>query len=158
VCWHRCKWGIQLRDLYNVARLGIVFLAIFLLLSGCGFSPSDSEVEQALVRGDPLVGKIYLIRNIHRINGYERSGGYVIEFSAEIYVLEKPAEYFGRLAKEDQTGLGVLTVAGLATGGLAKWGLVTAAAISTATKGDVVPFSGTITMIKSERGWIMMPE
>ena len=149
--------GDQLRDRCDFARWGAVLLAI-ILLSGCGFTPSDSDVERALGRGDPLVGKIYLIRNIHRVNGYERPEGYVVEFGAEIHVLEKPTEYFGRLAKEDQTGVGALTALGLATGGLAKWGLVTTAAISTAKKGDVVPFSGSVTMIKSENGWILRPE
>lgn len=148
---------IQLRDRYYFARWTIVLLSSFLLF-GCGFSPSDSEVAQALNRGDPLIGKVYLIRNIHRINGYERPEGYVIEYSAEINLLENPAEYFGRLAKEDQTGIGALTAFGQATGGLARWGLVTGAAISAAKKGDVVPFSGTITMIKSERGWILRPD
>lgn len=146
-----------MRDRYNFARWGIVLLAI-LFLSGCGFAPSDSEVERALTRGDPLIGKVYLIRNVHRINGYERPEGYVVEFGAEIYLLEQPAEYFGRLAKGDQTGIGVLAAVGLATGGLAKWGLVTAAAISAAEKGDVVSFSGSVTMIKSEQGWILRPE
>lgn len=149
--------GGELRDRCNFARWSIVLLAT-LLLSGCGFAPSDSEVERALARDDPLIGKVYLIRNIRRINGYERAEGYVVEFGAEIHLLEKPTEYFGRLAKEDQTGIGVLAALGLATGGLAKWGLVTAAAISAAEKGDVVPFSGSVTMIKSEQGWILRPE
>jgi hypothetical protein len=115
-------------------------------------------VERALAWGDPLIGKVYLIRNINRINGYERPEGYVVEFGAEIYLLEKPTEYFGRLAKEDQSGIGAITAAGLAAGGLAKWGLVTAAAIAAGTKGDVVPFSGSVTLIKSEQGWILRPE
>ena len=38
-----------------------------------------------------------------------------------------------------------------------EWGLVTAATISAAKKGDIVPISGTITMIKSEQGWIARP-
>ncbi|MFI4939586.1 MAG: hypothetical protein ACHP7O_04475 [Burkholderiales bacterium] len=152
-----CKLGIQLRDRYSIVRWSIVLLAI-LLLSACGFSPSDSEIDRALTLGDPLIGKIYMVRNIHRINGYERPDGYVVEFSAEIYILERPAEYFSRLAKGDQTGIGALTAFGLAAGGLAKWGLVTAGAISAATQDDIVPFSGTITMIKSEQGWILRPD
>ncbi len=146
-----------MRNRCNFARWRVILLA-FLLLSGCGSAPSGSEVERALAQGDPLIGKVYLIRNINRINGYERPDGYVVEFGAEIHLLEKPTEYFGRLAKEDKTGIGVLTAMGLAAGGLAKWGLRTAAAISAAEKGEVVPFLGSVTMIRSERGWILRPE
>lgn len=149
--------GDQLRDPYHVARWVKAFLAI-LLLSGCGFSPSESEIERALTRGDPLIGKVYQIRNIHRSNGYERSNGYVVEFEAEIHILENPTEYLGHLAKSDQTGVGAVAALGLATVGLTKWGLITAAALSTAKKGDVVPFSGSVIMIKSEQGWILRPD
>lgn len=146
-----------MRAWYSFARWGVVLVAI-LLHSGCGFAPSNSEVERALIRGDPLIDKVYLIRNVRRTNGYERPEGYVVEFGAEIHLLEPPAEYFGRLAKQGQSGIGVLTALGLATGGLAKWGLATAAAISAAKNGDVIPFTGSITMIKSEQGWILRPE
>ena len=145
------------QDRDYVIRRGIALLAFF-LLSGCGSSPSNSELERALTRDDPLIDKVYQIRNIRRINGYERPEGYVVEFSAEISILANTAEYFGSLAQGDQTGAGAIAVFSLAGGGLAKWGLVTAAAISAAKKGDIVPISGTITMIKSEQGWIVRPD
>lgn len=146
-----------MRKQCNLVRWSIVLLTI-LLLSGCGFSPSDSEVERALTQGDPLIGKVYLIRNIRRINGYERPEGYVIEYGADVQMLTDPVKYFGSLSKADQSGIGALVALGQATDGLARWGLLTAAAISAAKKGDVIPFSGTLTMIKSERGWILRPD
>src|ERR1035437_6327099 len=100
---------------------------MIVLLIGCGSSPSDSELERALVRNDPLIGKVYQIRNIHRSNGYEQSGSYVVEFAAEINVLENPTEYLGRLAQSGQAGVGAFAAFGLAAGGLSRWGLVTAA-------------------------------
>lgn len=132
-------------------------LLVISLLAGCGLSPSDSELERALVHNDPLIGKVYQVRNIHRSNGYERSGVYVVEFVAEIHVLENPTEYLGRVATSDHVGVGAFAAFGLAAGGLSKWGLVTAAALSAAKKGDVVPFSGSVMMIKSEQGWILRP-
>lgn len=127
------------------------------LLAGCGSSPSDAELGRALVRNDPLIGKVYQISNIHRSNGYEQSEGYIMEFVAEIHVLENPAEYLGRLAKADQGGAGAFAALGLAAGGLSRWGLVTTSALSAAKKGDVIPFSGSVTMIRSEQGWILRP-
>lgn len=144
------------QDRDYVIRRGIALLAFF--LSGCAFSPSNSEIERALTRDDPLIDKVYQIRNIRRINGYERPEGYVVEFSAEISILANTSEYFGSLAKGDQTGAGAIAAFALAGGGLAKWGLLTAAAISAGKKGDVVPITGTITMIKSEQGWIARPD
>jgi len=138
-------------------RLTAGILAI-LSLFGCGLSPNNSEIERALSHGDPLIGKIYEIRNIRRINGYERPEGYVVEVSAELQILEKPTDYFARLSTADQTGAGALAAVGMATAGLGKWGLMTAATISASKKGDVIPFSGTITMIKSEQGWILRPD
>lgn len=140
----------------RVARWSLAGFAAF-ALSGCGNTPSDSELASALTRGDLLIGKVYEIRNIRRLNGYERPEGYVIEFSADIQILETPEDYFGRLSRADQSGAGVVAAIGLAAGGLAKWGLTTAALISASKKGDVVPVSGTTTMIKSERGWIARP-
>lgn len=141
----------------RIAGVGLI-LSIVLVLSGCSLSPSNADLEQALVGNDPLVGKIYSIRNVRRVNGYEQSQGYVIEYTAEIYILESPTEYFGHLAKSDSTGVGAFAAFGLATAGLAKWGALTAAAIAAGKKGDVLPFSGTVTMIKSERGWILQPD
>lgn len=141
---------------YHIHRWCSLLFVIF-LLTGCGLSPSDSELERALVQNDPLIGKVYQVRNIHRNNGYERSNVYVVEFAAEIHVLENPTEYLGRLAQADRVGVGAFAAFGLAAGGLSKWGLVTAAALSAAKKGDVVPFSGSVTMIKSEQGWILRP-
>lgn len=135
-----------------------VFLLGALLLSACGLSPSNSDVARALTQGDPLIGKVYQITNIRRSNGYERPDGYVVQFAAEIQVLENPADYFGGLTKRDQTGMGALAAVGLATGGLAKWGLATAANLSATKNGDVIPFSGTVILIKSEQGWILRPE
>jgi hypothetical protein len=114
-------------------------------------------LERALVGGDALIDKVYQIRNIHRNNGYEQSDGYVVEFAAEIQVLEKPAEYFARLAKSDQSGVGAIAALGLAAGGLSKWGLVTASTLAAANKGDIIPFSGSVMMIRSEQGWILRP-
>lgn len=101
---------------------------------------------------------MYTIRNVRRINGYERADGYVVEFSAEIHLLKNPADYFGSLANVGRSGTGLLAAVGLASAGLAKWGVVTAAAISAAQKGDAVPFSGSVTLIKSEQGWILRPD
>ena len=134
----------------------LVALAI-LLLSACGSTPSDSDLARAVALDDPLIGQIYLIRNVRRINGYERHDGYVIEFQAEIHILNSPPEYLNSLTKGEQPGLGVLSAIALATTGLAKWGLVTSAAIFAAKRGDTIPFSGSITMIKSEKGWILRP-
>lgn len=142
----------------RIGRLGAAAVVVLGLI-GCGGKPSDADLAAALTRDDPLVGKVYEIRDIRRINGYERPpDAYVIEFSADIHILENPQNYFGRLSQSGQSGAGVVAAFGLATGGLAKWGLTTAALISASKKGDVLPVSGTTTMIKSERGWILRPE
>lgn len=135
----------------------MAILAI-LFLSGCGLSPSNSELERALTHNDSLIGKVYEIRNVRRVNGYERPDGYVVEFKAEIYLLESPADYLDRLTRSGNAGIGALAAISLATSGVAKWGVVTATSLAAGKKGDVIPFSGTITMIKSERGWIQRPE
>lgn len=146
----------QLRRCF-LAFLWSIGAVISVLLIACGTSPSATEVERALTYGDPLIGTVYEVRNIRRLNGYERPEGYVVEVSAEIHILENPAEYFVRLSTADQTGRGALTALGLASGGLAKWGPVLAVTISTSRKGDVFQYSGAMTMIKSEQGWIKRP-
>jgi hypothetical protein len=130
---------------------------IAIVLAGCGLTPSDAEVERALTKGDALIGKAYQIANLRRLNGYQRNDGYVVEFSAEIHVLENPKEYLSRRSQNDKTGIGALAAIGLATEGLAKWGLVTSAELVASKKGDIIPFSGAMLLIKSEQGWIRTP-
>jgi len=133
-------------------------ILVMLFLSGCGSSPSNSDLERALTQNDPLIGKVYQIRNVRRTNGYERPNGYVVEFTAEIYVLESPTDYLASLAQGDNAGMGALAAISVATAGVVKWGLVTAASLSASKKGDVIPFTGAITMIKSQQGWIQPSE
>lgn len=130
---------------------------LLIALTGCGGKPSDTELVSALTSGDPLIGLVYEIRDIRRVNGYERPSGYVIEYSATLHILESPQEYFTRLRQGGISAANLASVAEsfeMAKGGLAKWGLKGAALISASKKGDDIPFSGSVNMIKSERGWI----
>lgn len=149
---------VSIQKQSRTARLSVA--TVFLLaLVGCGGKPSDADLAVALTRGDPLVGKIYEIRDIRRLNGYERPpDGYVIEFSANVHILEDPQDYFAALSQAGESGAGVVAAFGLATAGLAKWGLTTAALIAASKKGVDVPISGATVMIKSEQGWIVAPD
>lgn len=128
------------------------------LLTACSLTPSDAELVRAITTNDTLNGRLYQIQNFHRTNGYETRAGYVVKFNCELYILEDSAEYFNRLTKSGNNPVGAIAAFGLAAEGIAKWGLFNAALLSTYKKGDIVPFSGSVTMIKSEQGWIPNPE
>jgi hypothetical protein len=132
-----------------------------LLLSACSSSPSDAELAQALSGGDPLIGQVYVIKNLKRLNGYDNgSGRYIVEFSCDIILIESPADYLSRIGKrstESASVIGTIASFGLAIGAAAKWGLLNSAVLVSKQKGDVVPFAGKIEMLKSEKGWIVNP-
>jgi hypothetical protein len=136
-------------------------LALFVtvnFLTACVLSPSDADVIHAITANDTLNGRLYKIQNFRRANGYKTRTGYQVEFNCEIYILEDPAEYFNRLTKSGENPVGAIAALGLVTEGISKWGLLNAVLLSTYKKGDVMPFSGSIGMIKSEQGWIANPE
>lgn len=141
----------------NASRLLVLFVAVN-LLTACALSPSDDEVIQAITANDTLNGRLYKIQNFHRANGYKTRTGYKVEFNCEIYILEDPAEYFNKLTKSGDNPVGAIAALGLAAEGISRWGLLNAALLTTYKKGNVVPFSGSVTMIKSEQGWIANPE
>ncbi len=139
----------------------LAVVSILLFLSACSMTPSNSELTEALSNGDPLIGKVYVIKNLKRINGYEGTAGrYILEFSCDILIIESPGDYFDQLAKsppESGNAIAKIAVLGLAIGAVAKWGLLTSAVLVSKQKGDVIPFHGRIEMMKSERGWIATP-
>jgi hypothetical protein len=140
----------------NIHQL-LVLLAVGSIVGCSLMSPSDAEVIQALTANDTLNGRLYQIQNFHRINGYETRTGYVVQFSCEIYIIDDFQQYFNSLSKSGTDPMGTIAAFGLAAEGIAKWGLLNVALFSASKKGDVVPFSGTIAMIKSEHGWIPDP-
>jgi len=131
---------------------------LLLAFAGCRNAPSDKEVADALSNGDTLVGQVYELRDIRRLNGYEQSDTYIVEYSAKLHILENPTEYVKHMT-ESRNNLvsGASSVFDIVLGGLSKWGLKGAAIISVSKKGDDIPVSGSVKMIKSERGWISQP-
>jgi hypothetical protein len=154
MAWLRFFWT----QLCSHARVGGLACLSMVLVAGCSLTPSDQDISRALMGNDPLNNRVYQMRNIQRINGYERPDGYVIEYSAELHIIENPMAYFQHLSSTDQSGLGALAALGMATQGLARWGLITSAVLSSAQPGQVVPVNGSLLMIKSEQGWIPKPE
>lgn len=136
----------------------LVLISAVNLLTACSLAPSDAELVRAITTNDTLNGRLYQIQNFRRTNGYKTRTGYAVEFNCEIYILEDSADYFNRLTKSGNNPVGAIAAFGLAAEGIAKWGLFNAALLTTYKKGDNVPFSGSITMIKSEQGWIPNPE
>jgi hypothetical protein len=134
-------------------------LVFTLLAAACSFFfPSDEDILRALAANDPLMGQLYRVENIHRANGYERNGRYVVDFTGELRFVADAAEFLGHAAgKQADDPLGALAALGMAASGVAKWGLVNSLMLSARKKGDVVPFSGSMVMLKSERGWIADP-
>lgn len=129
-----------------------------LCLGACTlFAPKDEDVLRALTANDPLSGQVYRIENFHRTNGYERSGKYVVDFTGELHFIADAAGFLGQGAKKGDDPLGALAALGMAASGVAKWGLVNSLMLSARKKGDVVPFSGSIVMMKTEQGWMADP-
>jgi hypothetical protein len=149
-------WAIMSRTLIIPGWLLTIVAALF--FGGCSyFSPSDAEVLRALTANDPLSGQVYRIENLHRTNGYEQSGKYVVDFTGELHFIADAAGFLGQGAKQGDDPLGALAALGMAASGVAKWGLVNSLMLSARKKGDVVPFSGSIVMMKTERGWLADP-
>lgn len=136
---------------------GLWGVLLLIALAGCSSPPSDIELATALTNGDTLIGQVYEIRDIRRLNGYEQSDGYIVEYAAKLHILESPLEYFKLLTQSGNKVAGALSAYEIAAGGLSKWGLKGAAIISASKKGDDIPISGSVNMIKSERGWIARP-
>ena len=132
-----------------------ILLFTVLSLSACSSAPSDAELAQALSGGDPLIGQVYVIKNLKRLNGYDNgTGRYIVEFSCDIVIIESPADYLSRLGKqatESASVIGTIASFGLAMGAATKWGLLNSAVLVSKQKGDVVPFTGKIEMLKSEK-------
>ncbi len=78
-----------------------------------------------------------------------------MQYSGKLRIIEVPSAYLSRMATSDNNPLGALVAA---VSGVSQWGLLGAAKLTAHKKGDVVPFSGSVTLIKSERGWIAIPE
>jgi len=135
------------------------FLVLFIVVNifACSSAPSDQELIRAVTGNSPLSGHLYQIQNLNRINGYETPNGYTIQFSCQIFILEDPTEYFDKLTKSGSNPIGAIAAFSFVVEGITRWGMLNAALFSTAKKGDVLPFSGSISMIKSEQGWIQNP-
>lgn len=149
-----------LEPIKRLAGYLVLFLGA-LLFSGCSTAPSDSDLARAISEGDPLVGQVYIFRNLRRLNGYEIGNGrYVVEFSCDLLMVESPAEHLSSLGKQaaETAGLmGGIASFSLAAGAAAKWGVLNSVVLVSKNKGDIVPFTGKIEMLKSERGWIAAP-
>jgi hypothetical protein len=139
--------------------LGWAYALVFVFLgTACSFFfPSDEDILRALAANDPLMGQLYRVESLHRANGYERNGKYVVDFTGELHFVADAAAFLGQAGKQADDPLGALAALGMAASGVAKWGLVNSLMLSARKKGDVVPFSGSMVMLKSERGWIADP-
>lgn len=144
--------------LHERKHVWLVCLLTALFMAACTFfQPADEDVLRALAANDPLSGPVYRIEKLRRTNGYQRNGKYVVDFTGELHFVADAAEFLGQAGKQGGDPLGALAALGMAASGVAKWGLLNSMMLSARKKGDVVPFSGSIVMIKSERGWMADP-
>jgi len=143
--------SMALRSFAKKFSFFLLLFGVVILQCACSARPNDKELLRALVNGDPLNEALYHVQDVERLNGFDRGDSYDIEFRAQLVLLESPPDFFTRVSANPIAGIA------LSADAIGRWGLDAVALLGGASKGSVIPVTGTVSMIRSEKGWIRRP-